>query len=75
LLDTDSEGALEMIENVAGGTTHYHLAANLPNVGQISNLPLGAALRHLSSSMAQGSIPSMWARCLNRSQNFAAGRS
>jgi alpha-galactosidase len=42
LLDTDSEGALEMIENVAGGTTHYHLAANLSNAGQISNLPLGA---------------------------------
>jgi len=40
LRDTDSEGALEMIENVAGATTHYHLAANLPNVGQISNLPL-----------------------------------
>jgi alpha-galactosidase len=44
LLDTDSEGALEMIENNAGATTHYHLAANLPNVGQISNLPLGAAV-------------------------------
>ncbi len=44
LLDTDSEGALEMIENVAGAGTHYHLAANLPNVGQISNLPLGAAV-------------------------------
>ncbi len=44
LLDTDSEGALEMIENVAGGTTHYHLAANLPNVGQITNLPMGATV-------------------------------
>ncbi|RJP54027.1 MAG: hypothetical protein C4583_03540 [Anaerolineaceae bacterium] len=44
LLGTDSEGALEMVENVAGGTTHYHLAANLPNVGQIANLPLGAAV-------------------------------
>lgn len=44
LLDTDSEGALEMIENQIGATTHYHLAANLPNVGQISNLPLGAAV-------------------------------
>ena len=44
LLDTDSEGALEMIENVAGATTHYHLAANLPNIGQISNLPLGATV-------------------------------
>ncbi len=44
LLDTDSEGALEMIENMAGATTHYHLAANLPNSGQISNLPLGATV-------------------------------
>jgi alpha-galactosidase len=44
LLDTDSEGALEMIENIAGGTTHYHLAANLPNVGQIANLPIGATV-------------------------------
>jgi alpha-galactosidase len=44
LLDTDSEGALEMIENVAGAGNHYHLAANLPNVGQISNLPLGATV-------------------------------
>ncbi len=42
LLDTDSEGALEMIENIAGSGTHYHLAANLPNQGQISNLPLNA---------------------------------
>jgi alpha-galactosidase len=44
LLDTDSEGALEMIENVAGTGNHYHLAANLPNVGQISNLPWGATV-------------------------------
>ncbi len=44
LQDTDSEGALEMIENVAGAGTHYHLAANLPNVGQIANLPLGASV-------------------------------
>jgi len=42
LLDTDSEGALEMIENIAFAGSHYHLAANLPNAGQISNLPLGA---------------------------------
>ena len=40
LLDTDSEGALEMIENISGAGNHYHLAANLPNKGQISNLPL-----------------------------------
>ena len=42
LLHTDSEGALEMIENIAGAGEHYHLAANLPNKGQISNLPLNA---------------------------------
>src|SRR6266540_523171 len=44
LLETDSEGALEMIENITCAGTHYHLAANLPNVGQISNLPLGATV-------------------------------
>ena len=42
LLHTDSEGALEMIENIAGAGEHYHLAANLPNKGQIPNLPLNA---------------------------------
>jgi alpha-galactosidase len=42
LLDSDSEGALEMIENITSAGNHYHLAANLPNVGQIANLPLGA---------------------------------
>ena len=40
LLETDSEGALEMIENIAYGGSHYHLAANIPNKGQISNLPM-----------------------------------
>jgi alpha-galactosidase len=44
LAGTDSEGALEMIENQVSATAHYHLAANLPNEGQISNLPLGAAV-------------------------------
>jgi len=44
LLDTDSEGALEMIENLAGGGTHYHLAANRPNIGQVANLPFGATV-------------------------------
>jgi alpha-galactosidase len=42
LLETDSEGALEMIENISLAGNHYHLAANLPNRGQISNLPLGS---------------------------------
>jgi len=44
LFETDSEGALEMIENQICATTHYHLAANLPNVGQIANLPYGSAV-------------------------------
>jgi alpha-galactosidase len=44
LVDTDSEGALEMIENVACAGTHYHLAANLPNAGQIENLPRGTTV-------------------------------
>lgn len=44
LLESDSEGALEMIENVTFAGNHYHLAANLPNQGQISNLPYGATV-------------------------------
>jgi alpha-galactosidase len=44
LLDTDSEGALEMIENISNDGNHYHLAANLPNTGQIANLPQGATV-------------------------------
>lgn len=44
LEDTDSEGALEMIENITAASTHYHLAANLPNIGQIENLPYGSTV-------------------------------
>jgi alpha-galactosidase len=39
LLESDSEGALEMIENITCAGNHYHLAANLSNDGQIPNLP------------------------------------
>jgi alpha-galactosidase len=42
LQEADSEGALEIIENIAGAGNHYHLAVNLPNQGHISNLPEGA---------------------------------
>lgn len=42
LRDADSEGALELIEAVAGAGNHYHLAVNLPNRGYITNLPEGA---------------------------------
>jgi alpha-galactosidase len=44
LRNTDSEGAIEMIENIAASGTHYHLAANFANVGQISNLPRNATV-------------------------------
>jgi alpha-galactosidase len=42
LRHVDSEGAVEVIENIAGAGTHYHLAVNLPNQGYITNLPEGA---------------------------------
>lgn len=42
LRDADSEGALEIIENIAGAGNHYHVAVNVPNRGHISNLPEGA---------------------------------
>jgi alpha-galactosidase len=42
LRHVDSEGAVELIENISRAGTHYHLAVNLPNQGQIANLPPGA---------------------------------
>jgi alpha-galactosidase len=36
---SDSEGAVEVIENVACAGRHYHLAVDLPNRGYIPNLP------------------------------------
>lgn len=42
LHEAESEGAKEIIENIAGKGNHYHLAVNLPNSGQITNLPLEA---------------------------------
>jgi len=44
LLHTDSEGAVELIESIVQAIPYYHLAANLPNVGQISNLPVGVTV-------------------------------
>jgi hypothetical protein len=35
LKKADSEGALEMIEAIAGAGNHYHLAVNLPNEANI----------------------------------------
>ena len=44
LREADSEGALEVIENIAGAGRHYHQAVNLPNQGHITNLPEGAII-------------------------------
>jgi alpha-galactosidase len=40
LKETESEGAVEVIENISQGGFHIHPAYNLPNKGQIANLPL-----------------------------------
>jgi len=78
LLDTDSEGALEMIENVAGAGNHYHLAANLPNAGQISNLPLSAIVEtpvHVNGAgihpIHVGALPEPIAELLRRETTTA----
>lgn len=42
LREAESEGALEIIEHLAGAQQRYHLAVNIPNQGYISNLPQGA---------------------------------
>ena len=42
LREADSEGAVEVIESIAGSGARYHLAVNLPNQGYITNLPAGA---------------------------------
>jgi alpha-galactosidase len=38
----DSEGAVEVIEALSLALNDYHLAANIPNIGQINNLPMNA---------------------------------
>jgi alpha-galactosidase len=42
LREVDSEGALEVIESIAGAGNRHHQAVNLPNQGYITNLPDGA---------------------------------
>ena len=43
-MNADSEGALEIISSIAGNQTHFHLAANLPNHGQVADIPTGATV-------------------------------
>jgi len=42
LKEEDGEGVLEIIETMSSAGNLYHLAANLPNRGQIANLPENA---------------------------------
>jgi alpha-galactosidase len=42
LRESSSEGAVELIESIAGADDLYHMAANVPNAGTITNLPQGA---------------------------------
>lgn len=57
LRDADSEGAVEIIEAIAGAVGHYHLAVNLPNRGQIPNLPAGAIVETPGYVSAAGVQP------------------
>ena len=42
LREASSEGAVEIIESIAGASDCYQMAVNLPNAGYIPNLPEGA---------------------------------
>jgi alpha-galactosidase len=57
LKKTDSEGALEVIESIAGNNNRYHLAMNLPNIGQINNLPQGAIVETPGILSGMGALP------------------
>jgi alpha-galactosidase len=55
----DSEGALEIIEAAACGLNQYHLAVNLPNIGQIGNLPMGMIVETPGVLTGSGPVPVM----------------
>jgi alpha-galactosidase len=57
LRQADSEGALEIIENLSGAGQAWHLAFNLPNQGQIGNLPAGAIVETPGLLSGAGVLP------------------
>lgn len=78
LTAADSEGAREVIESIAGAGHHYHLAVNLPNRGQIANLPEGAMVETpgISSgagvqALSVGSLPTAIAELCRRETTVA----
>ncbi len=71
--EADSEGATEVVEALALAGNAYHVAVNVPNIGQISNLPAGAIVETpaLLSGMgvqpvAMGALPEGVAELLRR---------
>lgn len=73
LKEADSEGATEVIEALALALNQYHLAVNLPNIGQISNLPAGAIVETPAmlsgmgiQPLAMGALPEGVAELLRR---------
>jgi alpha-galactosidase len=78
LHEATSEGADELIEAIAGGERHFHLAVNLPNTGQITNLPLGAIVETPGvvdgagvHGVAVGALPQGIAELLRRETTVA----
>lgn len=57
LKESDSEGALEVIEGIAAAGNEYHLAVNLPNTGQIANLPENAIVETPAVLSGMGVLP------------------
>jgi alpha-galactosidase len=57
LKQTDSEGAVEVIEALACAENRYHLAVNLPNRGQITNLPLDSIVETPGLLTGMGVLP------------------
>jgi alpha-galactosidase len=57
LKNADSEGALEVIQAISGAGNEYHIAINVPNQGQISNLPLGAIVETPATLTGMGPLP------------------
>ena len=73
LREVDSEGALEVIENLSRAGSHYHLAVNLPNQGYIANLPQGSIVEVPGvfsgagiNGVAVGALPEPVAELLRR---------
>jgi alpha-galactosidase len=73
LRSRDGEGTRDIVETISTADRHYHLAVNLPNAGQIGNLPAGAIVETPGvitgagiSPVAVGNLPEGIAELLRR---------